>query len=198
MVNFKIVVAKYKEDISWTTSLPCIIYNKDSSVEDPQYITLPNIGREAHTYLYHIVSNYDNLDDYTIFVQGNPFDHSPNLLRNIQNIASANEFPDFMYLSEHTLSCSSHHGEFFYPVDKIPSIHEFHTFLFGETPARDFVFGAGAQFVVSKKLIQHIPKSVYEKLLEESSKDFTPWCLERFWQQIFTSGTGNVPTLQCL
>lgn len=193
MVQFKLVVAKYKEDVSWLGDLPHVIYNKDPNGPSP----LPNIGREAHTYLHHIVSNYDNLDEYTIFVQGNPFDHSPNLLRNIQNISSATEVPDFMYLSEHILPCSSH-GEFYYPPNEKPSIHQFHTFLFGQTPARDFVFGAGAQFMVSKKLIQHIPRQTYEKLLEESSKDFTPWCIERFWQQIFTSGTGDVPVLKCV
>lgn len=190
MIQFRIVVAKYKEDVSWTENLPCIIYNKDPNGPSP----LPNIGREAHTYLYHIVSNYDTLDDYTIFVQGNPFDHSPNLLKNIQNITTASEVPDFMYLSEKILPCSSHY-EVYYPSNEKPTIQQFHTFLFGQTPSRNFVFGAGAQFMVSKKLIQHIPKSVYEKLLVECCKDFTPWCIERFWQQIFTSGTGNVPPI---
>ena len=33
-------------------------------------INLPNIGREAHTYLYHIINNYDNLADINVFLPG--------------------------------------------------------------------------------------------------------------------------------
>lgn len=82
------VIAKYKEDVSWTRYLPgkVIIYNKGSpmSVSDPtgkiQIINLPNIGREGHTYLYHIIYNYTKLSKRTTFLQGDPFDHSPHLL----------------------------------------------------------------------------------------------------------------------
>ena len=28
------------------------------------------MGRESHTWLYHIVENYNNLDDVSIFLQG--------------------------------------------------------------------------------------------------------------------------------
>ena len=38
-------------------------------------IALPNRGREAGTWLHHIVSNYDRLADRTVFMQGDPFDH---------------------------------------------------------------------------------------------------------------------------
>ncbi len=32
-------------------------------------IQLPNVGRETHTYLHHIVSRYDSLADWTVFSQ---------------------------------------------------------------------------------------------------------------------------------
>ncbi|GKT48960.1 uncharacterized protein ColSpa_09141 [Colletotrichum spaethianum] len=38
------------------------------------YIPLRNIGRERHTHLYHIVTNYDALDEVTVFTQADPFD----------------------------------------------------------------------------------------------------------------------------
>jgi hypothetical protein len=34
---------------------------------------LENIGREAHTYLYHICNNYRLLSDVTVFVQGDVY-----------------------------------------------------------------------------------------------------------------------------
>jgi hypothetical protein len=40
---------------------------------------LTNVGREGHTFFKYIYDNYDNLDDYTIFLQGHPYDHSPDL-----------------------------------------------------------------------------------------------------------------------
>ena len=74
MVNF--VIAKYKEDINWIKKLKhkVTIYDKsDFPVEGS--IKLKNVGREGETFLYHIVKNYDNLDDVTVFLQGNPFEH---------------------------------------------------------------------------------------------------------------------------
>ena len=41
----------------------------------PGSIKLKNIGREGETFLYHIINNYYNLDDVTVFLQGNPFEH---------------------------------------------------------------------------------------------------------------------------
>lgn len=74
MVN--IVVAKYNENVEWTKKLnhKVTIYDKsDKPIEGS--IKLKNIGREGETFLYHIVNNYNNLDDITVFLQGNPFEH---------------------------------------------------------------------------------------------------------------------------
>jgi hypothetical protein len=74
MVN--IVVAKYNENVEWTKKLnhKVTIYDKsDKPIEGS--IKLKNVGREGETFLYHIVNNYNNLDDVTVFLQGNPFEH---------------------------------------------------------------------------------------------------------------------------
>lgn len=43
---------------------------------------LTNVGREADTYLKHVIANYgDALADQTIFCQGDPFEHSPKFLK---------------------------------------------------------------------------------------------------------------------
>jgi hypothetical protein len=36
---------------------------------------LPNVGREAHTYLTYIIDNYDRLPEYVMFCQGRIDDH---------------------------------------------------------------------------------------------------------------------------
>lgn len=74
MVN--IVISKYKENIEWTKKIKhkITLYDKsDNPVSDS--IKLKNVGREGETFLYHIVNNYNNLDDITVFLQGNPFEH---------------------------------------------------------------------------------------------------------------------------
>jgi hypothetical protein len=56
------------------------IYNK-SGVElkdlskNHNQIMIENIGREGHTYLTHIINNYDNLSDITIFIQDDFYNH---------------------------------------------------------------------------------------------------------------------------
>ena len=97
--NFQIIVARYNEDIQWLKKFKSItlIYNKgklDNQLNEFNVIQLPNYGRESHTYLYHIINNYDNLKEFTIFFQGsldfsNEIKHS-NL--NIEDYFQMNNF----------------------------------------------------------------------------------------------------------
>ena len=73
MNDIKVVVSKYKEDVNWVhkSIYPTIIYDKsDNPIEGS--IHRPNIGREAETLLYYIISNYNNLPKTTVFLQGDP------------------------------------------------------------------------------------------------------------------------------
>jgi hypothetical protein len=85
----EIVIARYNEDLSWIKKLPksikITIYNKGNDDIEHSFIKLPNIGRESHTYLYHIINNYDKLADQTIFCQGDSIFHSPGFLNLIKN-----------------------------------------------------------------------------------------------------------------
>lgn len=77
-MSVKIVVARYNEDVLWTNQIthPLTIYNKGAPIIDiSNVIPLINKGREGETFLRHIVENYDKLDDITVFLQGDPFDH---------------------------------------------------------------------------------------------------------------------------
>ena len=111
-----IVVARHGEDIRWTSQFEnVIIYNKGLPLPGGgNYIEipLPNVGKEGHTYYKHICDNYDNLGDNIVFVQGNPFDHSPNLVANIKSIKSTVEF-EFLseqILETNLLGCPHHVG----------------------------------------------------------------------------------------
>lgn len=87
-MSVECVIARYNEDISWIKELKnkkITIYNKGNNDIPNKFIKLPNIGRESHTYLTHIIKNYDNLADITIFTQANPFFHSPDFIKLIED-----------------------------------------------------------------------------------------------------------------
>ena len=76
----KIIVARYNEKLEWMKEAPFnlfryIVYNKGIN-EDyekcnvDKIVNLPNIGRCDHTYLYHIVNNYNNLNTINVFFPG--------------------------------------------------------------------------------------------------------------------------------
>ncbi len=70
------IISRYQEDLNWLEILrehKIIIYNKGNkiiNVNAHSTIDLKNVGRESHTWLYHIVNNYNNLSEVNIFLQG--------------------------------------------------------------------------------------------------------------------------------
>jgi hypothetical protein len=90
MTKLEIVVARYNEDLEWLKKIPkeykITIYNKGlddikNIPSNANIFKLPNIGRESHTYLYHMIENYDKLADKTVFCQGDSIFHSPDFLK---------------------------------------------------------------------------------------------------------------------
>ena len=67
-MDYHIIVAKYKEDISWLEEMDkshIYLYDKGSTENNllqgfAHYEQRPNVGRESETYLYHIINNYEN------------------------------------------------------------------------------------------------------------------------------------------
>lgn len=181
----KLVIARYSEDIEWSKEYDTVIYNKGTS-PIKNSIILPNVGREGHTYLWYIIKNYKKLDKYTCFLQGNPFDHSPHLHSNIKKFELMENKPSFWYLSEKMLRCRLSGC----PYHRNLPLKETYLRLFpSEKEFTDRIkFGAGAQFIVSKKCIQQHPVSFYKnalKILEYSKNPIEGFCIERFWGLIF-------------
>ena len=76
----EIVVTIFEEDLDWLETIPpsfynkMTIYNKGSpkTVKFPKatIVDVPNYGKDVHTVLYHVVTNYRNLADVTFFLHG--------------------------------------------------------------------------------------------------------------------------------
>jgi len=94
-----IVVARYKEDLDWL--LPyndcVIVYNKGPNdvTGFNTIIKLKNIGREGHTYLDHIIKNYNKISKRVTFLQGDSLPHNNTILYGLDNY---DKFLDFQPL----------------------------------------------------------------------------------------------------
>jgi poly-beta-hydroxyalkanoate depolymerase len=75
-----IIIARYNENLSWLDEEPYnqfkyIVYNKGKDENFNKnnvikIINLNNVGRCDHTYIYHIITNYNNLADINVFLPG--------------------------------------------------------------------------------------------------------------------------------
>jgi len=105
-----IVVARYEEDVQWTEAYSdiCTLYNKGDSKPNanlPFVIRLENTGREGHTYLYHIISNYESLSDNIVFTQADPFPHNSTILCAIDAIEKTRSIQPLGYIYSDTIPC---------------------------------------------------------------------------------------------
>ena len=76
-MSYKIVVARYNEDIDWLASEQenLVIINKGSILNNANERIVENVGRESDSYLQYIIKEYDNLPDIIVFTQANIADH---------------------------------------------------------------------------------------------------------------------------
>jgi hypothetical protein len=193
MKTLDIVVAKYKEDVTWLDFFPFIpwialfedkpfgirkfIYSKDENENNSDYVRLPNIGREAHTYLYHIIHNYDTLADYTFFCQGDPRPHLCPFYScefDFKHYLMASFDYDFFPIGyrRHIDNDSGYpHG--YLPDEKYGNIlAKFYKDVFGSSDGcpRFFVYIFGANFVVKRDCIRQFDIQFYKKVLELINK----------------------------
>lgn len=205
----ELVVAAYRGDCSWVSLFldrfdRVSIYTKDPSHpwpealrQDPRvrWIPLPNVGREAHTYLEHIVRHHGRgLADRTVFSQDGFSDH----LRNDQFSALCR---GERIVNETGLNAAWDRAL----VDYVPSYRGQPLAPSGHTHGsfyREFIGGDGAALpdtvpwqhgaylVLRRDEIERRPLPVYERLLRSSglSSHAHPEAahyMERFWYRLF-------------
>jgi hypothetical protein len=196
----QLILARYNEKVDWVKSLPpdieVIIYNKGRHEGN----NLPNIGREAHTYLHHLCNG--KLADRMVFAQANPFYHCGNhFVNNLTVFLNGNKA--FQSLSGDTLTIlptgnrwaefgelngrlyQNHH----YESSAIIQVAQKH---FPDRIAKGWEFGPGACFGVSLEAVK-AAKHILPELLEYSqSNPENPihgdeaHVMERIWALIFT------------
>ena len=185
----KIIVSRYNEDVAWTDEFRehVVLYNKGPDSIEGAHV-LPNVGREGHTYFHYICENYDALDDYTVFLQGNPFDHSPDICSQLRGFISdqTGQKAAFYYFNPVMFECNLLHGCRYHPGLPFDRVYRE---LFGEeAPDRWIKFGPGAQFMVSRDRIRRRPREFYQKIVDILGYHYGPdegYVIERLQMLIF-------------
>ena len=194
--SLELVVAHYNENLNWLRRVPATIkktiYSKGEIPTTVSCHKLPNVGREAHTYLHHLVNHYDSLADYTIFCQGKPFDHAYDFHTTLRTL-TAGAFSEklFVWLG-HIIDTDSSDGRLFREWSKnitgeSLALADFHQELFGISGPQEYAFVLGAQFVVSRKLIHGQPLDFYQKALKLTTTfPNAAHAYERMWDRVLS------------
>tara|TARA_B100000212_G_scaffold279303_1_gene219087 strand:- start:32327 stop:33016 length:690 start_codon:yes stop_codon:yes gene_type:complete len=216
-MDSRIIVARYNEDIKWLnefTNHKITIYNKGEKVKNNNFseiIDLKNVGRESHTWLYHIVKNYYQLNEINIFLQGS--------IDDLGCMAYQNPDEYLIDINKYGFSTSRFgllgplHWDWNVGIEKDQRYKDqwlnnqisksnigFRAFakeLFPDIPI--FVSTSyGGCFAVKKEKIQTYSIKYYKKLLNIMSKHKNPiegHYMERLWCYMFTK---NKPLIESI
>lgn len=218
-----VVVARYREDVSWLAGLglPGVLYDKGP--EPPAALPggirrekLPNIGREAHTFLTHVIANYHALPAYTAFLQGDPFAHlappeepkpTPQALRaRLLELAGANRpFTGLAWFRlrcdalgrPHDLADPKKQGRWKGWGKDIPVGRVFAALFGAPAPAEIIARAPTGNMLVRRDRILARPPEFYERALalvlaDPDDAENTGHAFERLWQAVF-SGAAPAP-----
>jgi len=213
--DMQLVIARYNEDLKWINDDPYnkyknIIYNKSdnsdfsTSPKTTDVVSLPNVGRCDHTYLYHIIQNYDNLANITVFFPGslnmkNKKNKSMRLLNEIennkQNVFLCSKYEnvqeEFYGFQMDSWKASDEKNSILNPENKLDSskirpFGKWYSDKFNDLKIQHVSY-YGIFSVNKKEILQH-PKSHYENLikdLETSSNPEAGHFFERAWVAVF-------------
>lgn len=214
--NVEIVVARYNENLSWLNEYPFnqfeyIVYNKGDNqnfhkTNVKKIVNLPNIGRCDHTYLYHIIENYNNLSNIVVFFPGSVdmSNKKPKALKILTYIMKSNYEKAFFIgnyhnslrdslasfkLDHYSSSCRENYiknSENRLQLCKIRPYGRWYNFFFGNTVAHWNTYG-GVFSIDKRDIIQH-PIDRYRFIIQTVSIHSNPEAghyIERSWGVIF-------------
>jgi len=221
--SLDIVVARYQEDISWIQNIPyelydgVFIYNKgdntDFIIDKSELIKLPNLGRESHTYLHHVIQNYHNLAKLTFFVPGSAWyrdDKKQKVLRIIEYLKNGKDNKESYMIVNKNINDVNEAYKF--SIDSYPISNEANSKKNSDSsliPSSERPLGKWFNkhfpnekltslsytgiLLVSREDIRKKPIEFYKKLLEEHShiNAEVVHYSERVWKHIFSVDEKN-------
>lgn len=187
-MNKELVVASYNEALDWIKDVPRdwkrTVYRATEGLAEEcparlgklPIIRIPNGGREAGQYLWHIIHRRNQLADITLFVQGDFLKHGKIL--DIQGILESDPRP-MAYLGVAQANDKP------WPFELGMMHKELHDYPWDGNPPRSGAFSVGAQIWVRKKLIKSVPASIYKKYYEKRNEGHFAHLLEGTWHTVF-------------
>ncbi len=213
----RLIIARYDEDLDWLKEyddFKIIVYNKGERISSNTFfnvINLENKGRESHTWLYHIVNNYYDLNEINVFLQGKIDDLNCMAYKNPNDyLKKINKYG--FKVSRYGL-LGPFHWDWNVNIDKdirykkqwennkisrsSIGFRNFSKKLFPNIPLFVATSYSGC-FAVKKEIIQQHKLVFYEELLDILSQNENPiegHYMERLWCYIFTK---NKPFVQSI
>lgn len=194
-MTIDLVVARFNEDISWRWKLRkdarIFVYNKGDGPER----RLRNVGREAHTYLHHIVENYGNLSDFVFFSQSDPEVHCTNFI-SIFNRWPASWPKASLYVAPGQSFLSDQPVRFLEEAPTGDDANNDPQGLWGELFTSPFperpVFSPAAMFAITGEMLRTRSLPFYKRARELSfARPRGPWEFERIWAYLWTSSAAT-------
>lgn len=215
-ITVDLVVARYNENVSFLGYEPfskynIVCYNKGRRMAScpgcVRIVPLPNVGKCDHTYLYHIIQNYNNLADVTIFVPGscteNDMKQSKTMrvchyVDTMQTSAFIGEPMDDVALRLYDFTIASHitaskqnqrmNSDTKVKPCALRPFGKWHDAVFGSS-LRTTLVDYNSIFAVAREHIRQHPRKYYERLIKFVDDDISPECghfIERAWVSIFS------------
>ena len=214
--NVEIVVARYNENLSWLNEYPFnqfeyIVYNKGDNenfvkTNVKEIISLPNVGRCDHTYLYHIINNYEKLSNIVVFFPGCiDMENKKQRARELLNIIICFSYNSAFFIGEYSANIKtkfngfkldewkstnaqnfSKNSESSLQLCKIRPYQKWYSYFFGNTPAHWNTYW-GIFSIDKRDIIQH-PVIRYQTLIQIVNTHSNPEAghyIERSWCAIF-------------
>lgn len=194
----EVVVCRHGEDLAWTRNLPrgvpLTVYEKTPPPAPawPEGHRLPNVGREAHAWLHHLYERYESLAEWTLFCQGRPFDHAPDMHRVIRELAGGRKpAGDFVWLGFLWETDDARGRPTFVHWTKNPERREldlegFFRRLWAEPAPEKVRYVGGGQFLLASRAAHRRPRDFYHhaRSLAAEFPD-AAHAFERTWDRVF-------------
>lgn len=195
----ELVIAAYDRDYSWVDKLDndvsVTVYRKGSGqLLDDETLITPNVGRDVHTFFYHLYNRYDTLSDITFFSQDYPFDHVHNYIdiingdKDLWNKQARQSVDGCWFFSHYDFVLCNKTGAPHHPgvgLD-ILDMEKIWNDIFQIKCPNKFVFPSAGHFAISKKHVHIFPKEFYGKLVNIlETQPNAPWEFERLEPYIF-------------
>ena len=179
-MSYHIVVARYNESVTWLDSQAehVILFNKGEPLGRSNEIPLPNVGREADTYLQYVLRYYESLFRDEALAEGKSI---AGLYEWVPN-DTTDMGPRWNYRFGTYYLVNNY-------KDNQPVMFDdwFKAVIASEYP-QPLCFYPNALFAVKKELILNHDRAYYERLLAELQHSSTPpeaHFFERSWFYIF-------------